>query len=480
MIKSAGIATSSMCCKVQNPKMNSPQPYSVQSLLNQEGDDSILDLSVKEKRLRQTHEEPVSNEMMNLSEVLPELSNPDRMKQILFNVIQQRELHAQSNKKLNNQNVDFFQTSQSNLDNLQKFCNPSQNLPWNFLRPPVSSVSDTGASMLNQFQKFLFNKNFHNQTITNPNSIYPRRNMKNLFPNSFNPDSIPHYFNNLTQLFHSRLNQNNQTETTSHIPVVLPENFSKQYTNSNIDINTHFSLQNILKSSSNRKRKRTKVTDTRLPRRNTSLGNFPNLHESTIPETTRFSNYLNPPSNSSQSSHSEETPGDPKRYTLTPIHLRKAKLMFLYTRYPNSQMLKSYFPDITFYKQNTAQLVKWFSNFREFYYNEMEKAVQRAVSNGIQQAKDIDVTVESELFKNLMTHFNKKKQIVVPCEFLTTVQITLREFFEAISAGKNLHQSWKKPIYKTIAKLDQMLPEFFKDMNWMMELAKDENDSLNS
>lgn len=51
------------------------------------------------------------------------------------------------------------------------------------------------------------------------------------------------------------------------------------------------------------------------------------------------------------------------------MHLRKAKLMFFYTRYPNSALLKSYFPDIRFNKNNTAQLVKWFSNFRfvQFY-----------------------------------------------------------------------------------------------------------------
>ena len=50
--------------------------------------------------------------------------------------------------------------------------------------------------------------------------------------------------------------------------------------------------------------------------------------------------------------------------TLTPMHLRKAKLMFFYTRYPNSGILKIYFPDVSFNKNNTAQLVKWFSNFR--------------------------------------------------------------------------------------------------------------------
>jgi len=46
------------------------------------------------------------------------------------------------------------------------------------------------------------------------------------------------------------------------------------------------------------------------------------------------------------------------------MHLRKAKLMFFYVRYPSSAVLKDYFPDVKFNKNNTAQLVKWFSNFR--------------------------------------------------------------------------------------------------------------------
>ena len=50
--------------------------------------------------------------------------------------------------------------------------------------------------------------------------------------------------------------------------------------------------------------------------------------------------------------------------TLTPMHLRKAKLMFFYVRYPSSSIIKVFFPDVKFNKNNTAQLVKWFSNFR--------------------------------------------------------------------------------------------------------------------
>ena len=53
--------------------------------------------------------------------------------------------------------------------------------------------------------------------------------------------------------------------------------------------------------------------------------------------------------------------------TLTPMHLRKAKLMFFYVRYPSSSILKMYFPDVKFNKNNTAQLIKWFSNFRSVH-----------------------------------------------------------------------------------------------------------------
>ena len=49
---------------------------------------------------------------------------------------------------------------------------------------------------------------------------------------------------------------------------------------------------------------------------------------------------------------------------LSPIHLRKAKLMFLWTRYPDSKVIEHNFPDIRFDKKTKAQVVKWFSNFR--------------------------------------------------------------------------------------------------------------------
>ena len=43
---------------------------------------------------------------------------------------------------------------------------------------------------------------------------------------------------------------------------------------------------------------------------------------------------------------------------LTATHLRKAKLMFFYQRYPNSAILRQYFVDVKFNRSNNAQLIK--------------------------------------------------------------------------------------------------------------------------
>merc|ERR1711952_135587 len=43
--------------------------------------------------------------------------------------------------------------------------------------------------------------------------------------------------------------------------------------------------------------------------------------------------------------------GDSQNCTLTPMHLRKAKLMFFWVRYPSSAIIKMYFPDIKFNKE---------------------------------------------------------------------------------------------------------------------------------
>ncbi|XP_072930115.1 homeobox protein prospero isoform X2 [Epargyreus clarus] len=160
----------------------------------------------------------------------------------------------------------------------------------------------------------------------------------------------------------------------------------------------------------------------------------------------------------------------PTSSTLTPMHLRKAKLMFFWVRYPSSAVLKMYFPDIKFNKNNTAQLVKWFSNFREFYYIQMEKYARQAISEGLKAADDIHVAGDSELYRVLNLHYNRNNHIEVPPNFRYVVEQTLREFFRAIQGGKDTEQSWKKSIYKVISRLDDPVPEYFKSPNFLEQL----------
>ncbi|KFM64362.1 hypothetical protein X975_25074, partial [Stegodyphus mimosarum] len=156
--------------------------------------------------------------------------------------------------------------------------------------------------------------------------------------------------------------------------------------------------------------------------------------------------------------------------TLTPMHLRKAKLMFFYARYPSSAVLKMYFPDIKFNKNNTAQLVKWFSNFREFFYIQMEKYARQAMSEGIKTSEDLKVNTDSELLRVLNLHYNRNNHIEAPENFRYVVEQTLREFYKALVAGKDSEQSWKKSIYKIIARMDDNVPEYFKSPNFLETL----------
>ncbi|XP_018601629.2 prospero homeobox protein 2 [Scleropages formosus] len=147
---------------------------------------------------------------------------------------------------------------------------------------------------------------------------------------------------------------------------------------------------------------------------------------------------------------------------LTPSHLKKAKLMFFYTRYPSSNVLKTFFPDVKFNRCITSQLIKWFSNFREFYYIQMEKFARQAIMDGVSDVKEMCVTRDSELFRALNMHYNKANDFQVPERFLEVAEITLHEFFNAISLSKDSDPSWKKAIYKVICKLDSEVPDEFK------------------
>ncbi|XP_028295792.1 prospero homeobox protein 1-like [Gouania willdenowi] len=155
---------------------------------------------------------------------------------------------------------------------------------------------------------------------------------------------------------------------------------------------------------------------------------------------------------------------------LSPNHLKKAKLMFFYTRYPSSNMLKMFFSDVKFNRCITSQLIKWFSNFREFYYIQMEKFARQSINDGITGVEELSVSRDSELFRALNMHYNKANDFEVPDRFLEVAEVTLREFFNAIVAGKDVDPSWKKAIYKVICKLDSEVPEIFKSPNCLQEL----------
>lgn len=58
----------------------------------------------------------------------------------------------------------------------------------------------------------------------------------------------------------------------------------------------------------------------------------------------------------------------------------------------------------------------------------------------------------------------------VPVRFRWVIEQTLREFFKAIQIGKDVDPSWKKQIYKVIARLDDYVPEIFKTRAFLDQL----------
>ncbi|XP_014639901.1 PREDICTED: prospero homeobox protein 2 isoform X2 [Ceratotherium simum simum] len=119
-----------------------------------------------------------------------------------------------------------------------------------------------------------------------------------------------------------------------------------------------------------------------------------------------------------------------------------------------------------------SQMIKWFSNFREFYYIQMEKFARQAISDGVTNPKMLMVLRDSELFRALNTHYNRGNDFEVPDCFLEIASLTLQEFFRAVSTGKDSDPSWKKPIYKIISKLDSDIPEIFKSSSYPQELFR--------
>ncbi|KAK2913516.1 hypothetical protein Q8A67_001915 [Cirrhinus molitorella] len=142
----------------------------------------------------------------------------------------------------------------------------------------------------------------------------------------------------------------------------------------------------------------------------------------------------------------------------------KAKLMFFYTRYPSSSTLKTYFPDVKFNRCVTSQLIKWFSNFREFFYIQMERFARQAAREGLASARDRALRLgrDTELYRILNMHYNKSNDYQVPERFVEISEVALREFFSAIQSGRDTDPCWKKAIYKIICKLDSPVPDSFR------------------
>jgi hypothetical protein len=53
---------------------------------------------------------------------------------------------------------------------------------------------------------------------------------------------------------------------------------------------------------------------------------------------------------------------------------------------------------------------------------------------------------------------------------LPVLNVTLREFFNSVQAGKDAESSWKKQIYKIIARFDEQIPDYFKTPEFLKQL----------
>ncbi|XP_071190225.1 prospero homeobox protein 1-like isoform X2 [Salvelinus alpinus] len=189
---------------------------------------------------------------------------------------------------------------------------------------------------------------------------------------------------------------------------------------------------------------------------------------------------------------------------LSPCHLKKAKLMFFYARYPSSNTLKTYFPDVKvlhthssntlktyfpdvkvlhthssntlktyfpdvkFNRCVTSQLIKWFSNFREFFYIQMERFARQAARDGApclggdSRETPLRLGRDTELYRILNMHYNKSNDYQIPDRFVEIAELALREFYTAIQTGRDSDPCWKKSIYKIICKLDSPVPDSFR------------------
>nr|XP_023650581.1 prospero homeobox protein 1-like [Paramormyrops kingsleyae] len=116
-------------------------------------------------------------------------------------------------------------------------------------------------------------------------------------------------------------------------------------------------------------------------------------------------------------------PGGSSQEGLSPCHLKKAKLMFFYTRYPSSNTLKTYFPDVKC----------------------LPTCCNGHCSNSPPSSDSSSLSPPQ-----------------VPDRFVEVSELALREFLNAIQAGRDTDPCWKKSIYKIICKLDSPVPDSFR------------------
>ncbi|EFO15022.1 homeobox protein prospero/prox-1 [Wuchereria bancrofti] len=100
----------------------------------------------------------------------------------------------------------------------------------------------------------------------------------------------------------------------------------------------------------------------------------------------------------------------------------------------------------------------------------MDKYARNYLAEGIKNKDDIIVTPESEIYKSLNQHYNRNNHIQPPERLSLVIQETLREFFCAVQSGRDAEPSWKKTIYKVINRMDDPIPEYFKDPNFLERL----------
>ena len=102
----------------------------------------------------------------------------------------------------------------------------------------------------------------------------------------------------------------------------------------------------------------------------------------------------------------------------------------------------------------------------------MEKYARQALSEGIKNAEDIRVSIDSELYRVLNLHYNRNNYFEVPDHYVKVIEATLREFHTSIRLGKDADRySWKKEIYKIIARFDEPIPDYFKTPQFLQRLA---------